>query len=114
MIDDIGKTMALTAKVQAALPMAAFATDHLRSALQQQSDKVFPRACSITEIRYMNDEGGIACHLDFGFSGTQNVYVVSITHLRFGRGNPLRREIEAYCKHRIKQLKKLDRGRASI
>jgi len=114
MIDDIRKTMALTEKMRAALPMEAMATKELRRALQEQSSKVFPRECSITEIRYMNDEGGIACHLDFGFSGMKNVYVVSITHLKFDRRKPLTREIEAYCKHRIKRLKKLNRGMASI
>ena len=114
MIDDIAKTMALTEKMQAALPMEAFATKEVRRALQEQSNKPFPRECNITEIRYMDDDGGIACHLDFGFSGIQNVYVISITHLKFDRRNPLTREIEAYCKHRIKRLKKLNRGMASI
>jgi hypothetical protein len=61
----------------------------------------------------LGDEGGIACHLDFGFSDTQNMQIVSITHLRFDRRNPLAREIEAYCKHRIKRLKKLHDGMAS-
>lgn len=114
MIDDIGKTIALAAKIQAALPMAAIATKELRGFLQQQSNIVFPRECDITEIRDMNDDGGIACQLDFGFSGPKNLYVVSITHLRFDSGNSLRREIEAYCKHRIKRLKKLNRGMDSI
>lgn len=114
MIDDIGKTMALIEKMRIALPLEAFATKELRKTLQNQSNKVFPRECSITEIRYMNDEGGISCHLDFAVSGTKNATVVSITHLRFDRRNPLTREIEAYCKYRVKKLKKLNRGMASI
>jgi hypothetical protein len=113
MIDDFEKTMLLTEKMRAALPMEAMATKDLREALQRQSSKIFPRECSITEIRYMNDEGGITCHLDFGFDGIKNAYVVSITHLKFDRRNPLTREIDAYCKHRIKRLKKLNRGIAS-
>ncbi len=47
------------------------------------------------------------CYLDFGFFDTPNVHIVSITHLKFGRKNPLSREIKAYCKHRIKRLRKL-------
>ena len=113
MIDDIGKTMALTEKMQVALPLDAFASEALRKTLHDQSNKDFPRECSVTEIRYLHDEGGITCHLDFGFSGTQNAYIVSITHLKFDRRHPLTREIEAYCKHRIKRLKKLNRGMAS-
>jgi DNA transposition AAA+ family ATPase len=114
MIDDIGKTMALMEKMRAALPLNALATKEVRKILQENSDKVFPRECGITEIRYMNDEGGIACHLDFGFSEEKNVVVISITHLRFYRRHPLTREIEAYCKHRVKRLKKQNRRMAPI
>jgi len=113
MIDDIEKSMALVERMQAALPMRAFANMELRRTLQEESKRVFPHECSVTEIRYMGDEGGLACHLDFGFSGTKKVYIVSITHLKFDRKNPLVREIEVYCKHRIKRLKKLHGGVAS-
>ncbi len=110
MIDDIDKSMALVGRMQAALPMRAFTSMELRRTLQEESKRVFPHECSVTEIRYMGDEGGIACHLDFGFSDTKNVHVVSITHLKFDRKNPLAREIESYRKHRIKRLKKLHGG----
>ena len=113
MIDDIEKSMALVERMQAALPMRAFANMELRRTLQEESKRIFPRECSVTEIRYMGDEGGLACHLDFGFSDTKDVYIVVITHLKFDRKNPLVREIEAYCKHRIKRLKKLYGGMAS-
>ena len=102
--------MVLVDRMQAALPMRAFTNMEVRRTLQEESKRVFPHECSVTEIRYMGDEGGLACHLDFGFSDSKNVYIVSITHLRFDRRNPLAREIEAYCKHRIKRLKKLDGG----
>ena len=113
MIDDIDKSMALVERMQAALPMRAFANMELRRTLQEESKRVFPHECSVTEIRYMGDDGGLACHLDFGFSDTKDVYIVSITHLKFDRKNPLVREIEAYCQHRIKRLKKLYGGMAS-
>ncbi len=99
--------------MRAALPMRAFTNMELRRTLQEESKRVFPHECSVTEIRYMGDEGGLVCHLDFGFSDTNQVYIVSITHLKFDRRNPLARDIEAYCKHRIKRLKKLHGGMAS-
>ncbi len=110
MIDDLEKAVALTEKMQATLPMRAIATKELRKMLQEKSDQSFPHECSVTEIRYMGEEGGISCHLDFGLNGSENVYVVSITHLKFDSKNPLTREIRAYCKHRIKRLKKLHGG----
>ena len=109
-IDDLEKTLALMENLRAALPMRAFATEPLRRTLEQNTKRDFPQSCGVTEVRYMGDEGGIACHLDFGFDDTKEVQIVSITHLRFDRRDPLAREIEAYRKHRIKRLKKLDRG----
>jgi hypothetical protein len=106
-IDDIEKSVALVERMRAALPMRAFTNMELRKTLQEGSKRVFPHECSVAEVRYMGDEGGIACILDFGFSDTKEVHIVSITHLTFDRSNPLAREIKAYCKHRIKRLKKL-------
>ncbi len=107
MIDDIEKSMALVERMQAAFPMQAFTTKRVRGTLRQDLKRDFPQECNVTEIRYMGDEGGIMCYLDFGLFNTPNVYIVSITHLNFNRKNPLSREIKAYCKHRIKRLRKL-------
>jgi len=112
-IDDLEKSMALVDRMQAALPMRAFTNTEVRRTLQEESKRVFPHECSVTEIRYMGDEGGLVCHLNFGFGDTMQVYIVSITHLKFDRRNPLARDIEAYCKRRIKHLKKLRGGMAS-
>ena len=102
-IDKLEKSVALVERIRRSLPMRAFTTKNLKSILQQD----FPDECSVTEVRYMGDEGGIACHLNFGFSDTKDVHIISITHLRFDRAHPLTREIEVYSKHRIKRLKKL-------
>jgi hypothetical protein len=107
MIDDIEKSAALVQGMRAALPMPAFTTPNLRETLQQHSKRSFPHECNVTEVRYMGDDGGIACHLDFGFTDTENAHIVSITHLKFDRKNSLSRKIEVYCKHRVKRLKKL-------
>lgn len=107
MIDDVEKSVTLVDRMRAALPMRAFTTMGLRRTLQQSSKQGSPHECRVTEVRYAGDEGGIACILDFGVNDTEKVHIVSITHLRFDRRHPLAGEIEAYCKHRIKRLKKL-------
>ena len=113
MIDDVERSVALVERMRAALPMRANTNIELRKILQEGSKRVFPHECSVTEISYMGDEGGIVCTLDFGFSDTKEAHIVSITHLRFDRRNPLARKIEAYCKHRIKRIKKLHGRMAS-
>ena len=110
MIDDVEKSVVLVERMRAALPLRAFMAKGLRRTLQQGSKQDFPHECSVTEVRYLGDEGGIACDLDFGFSDTKQVHIVSLTHLTVDRGHPLAREIEAYCKHRIKRIKKLHGG----
>ncbi len=98
-----------------ASPLGRGGVDICRSDRAGQAASISARApiCSVTEIRYMGDEGGLVCHLDFGFSDTKNLHIVSITHHKFDRRNPLAREIGAYCKHRIKRLKKLHGRMAS-
>ena len=113
MIDDMEKSVALMERMRAALPMRAVASVELLRTLQEESKRVFPRQCRVAEVMYLGDEGGISCTLDFDLGDTRNVHIVSITHLGFERGNPLAREIGAYCKHRIKRLKKLHRGMVS-
>ena len=113
MIDDVEKSVALMERMRAALPMGAVASVELRRTLQEESERVLPRQCRVTEVWYLGDEGGISCTLDLGFGGTKERHIVSITHLRFDRGNPLAWEIGAYCKHRIKRLKKLHHGMVS-
>ena len=102
MIDDVEKSAALVQRMRAALPMRAITNIELRRTLREASKRVFPHECSVTEIRYMGDEGGIACTLDFGFIDTKEKHIVSITHLRFDRKHPLAREV--YCKHRVKRI----------
>ena len=109
MIDIPDKTQALMARLEAALPVRARPTPEVLKTLRQQSPKLrFPRHCDITEIYYAGDEGGILCTLDFGLDDSKEVYVVSITHLRFGGIAPLSRAVVAYQRHRVKKLKRLD------
>ena len=108
MIDIPDKTEALMARLEAALPMPARPTPEALKALRQRSPELrFPRHCDITKIFYAGDEGGILCTLDFGLDDSKEVYVVSITHLRFGGIAPLSRAVVAYQRHRVKKLKRL-------
>ena len=108
MIDIPDKTEALMARLEAALPVPAKPTPEALKTLRQQSpEPPLPRHCDITAIYYAGDEGGILCTLDFGLDDSKEVYVVSITHLRFGGIAPLSRAVVAYQRHRVKKLKKL-------
>ncbi len=108
MIDNPDKTEALMARLEAGLPVRARPTPEALKTLRQQSPEPrFPRHCDITEIYYAGDEGGILCTLDFGLDDSKQVYVVSITHLRFDGYAPLSRAVVAYQRHRVKKLKQL-------
>ncbi len=106
MIDVPDKTEALIARLEAALPVRARPTPEAFKALRQQPPEPrFPRHCDITKIYYAGDEGGILCTLDFGLDDGKEVYVVSITHLRFDGKSALSRAVVAYQRHRVKKLK---------
>ena len=108
MIDNPDQTAALFAGLKASLPLPARPTAEALKTLRQQSPVLdFPRDCSITEIYYAGDEGGILCTLDFGLDHGKEVTIVSIAHLRFDRNAPLSREIARYQRHRVKKLKRL-------
>ena len=109
MIDIPDKTEALMARLEAALPVRARPTPEVLKTLRQQSPEPrFPRHCDITKIYYAGDEGGILCTLDFGLDDSKQVYVVSITHLRFDGKSALSRAVVAYQRHRVKKLKRLN------
>jgi len=106
-IDNLERTDALIERMRAALPMRAGLGIELKSHLMEQ----FPEAaetgqCTITDIIYSGDMGGILCCLDLSIPDNKQVYIASITHLAFGHGNPLARGIAAYQRRRIKRLRK--------
>ncbi|MBV8094496.1 MAG: hypothetical protein JO110_14985 [Acetobacteraceae bacterium] len=103
-IDNAEKTQRLFGSLQAALPVPAQVTPELAAAVANPASEI-PRACSITWISYLGDEGGIMCRLDFG-RDTENAVFASITQLRFDPLLPLAREIAAYQRHRIKLLRR--------
>ncbi len=110
MIDDLEKTESLMATMKQSLPIQANATQYLVKALAQKSPRIsMPNRCSVVDIVYTGDMGGILCYLDIGGADSKTPVIVSITHLTFNRKVSFVREIEAYQKHRIKKLKEQQR-----
>ena len=106
MIDDPRKTELLLSMLTEALPIEANITQYLAGELLEKSpDIAIPKKCSVTNVFYTGDMGGILCGLDMGGAEAKTAHVVSITHLTFDRRVPLSREIESYQRHRIKKLK---------
>ena len=106
MIDNPIIAMDLLDKLTAALPVPARLTPELQaSLLGRHMGAAIPSTCTITQLHYMGDEGGILCRLDLG-PGVEKAAFVSITHLRFDARLPLTRAITAYQKHRVKRLRR--------
>jgi hypothetical protein len=106
MIDDLEKTNFLLEKLKTVVPIEARLSHSLIRLLAEKSPEMpIPERCKVIDVFYTGDEGGIICCLDIGGLQTQDVNLVSITHLGFHRNTPLSREIDLYQRHRIKKLK---------
>lgn len=101
-IDDPEKTERLMEGLERLLPFKATFEEKVWQHLVKES-KV-PRgmmpSVSVEKLSYSGDYGGILCHL------AEHAVVCSLTHLRFAPAFSLSREIAAYQKHRVKNLKK--------
>jgi hypothetical protein len=111
MIDDLDTVERLMERMHAALPMRAHVGRDVLEVLRRKAPEAsLSHRCSVTEVRYAGDEGGILCTLDFDDQASKSAYIVSITHVGFDRRSPLWRDIEAYKKRRIKRLRRLQGG----
>jgi hypothetical protein len=59
----------------------------------------------VSDVSYAGDEGGIVCHIR-PKEATENAIVVSITHVRMHRKQPLAKAVFNCQKHRVKKIKK--------
>jgi hypothetical protein len=111
MIDNQDQVDRLMPKLEEALPLRARAAPGLLASMRGQApDAKLIDECTVLQVFYSGDEGGIVCALGFGDeSTTKQAFVVSITHLSFDPRLPVAREIAAYQKHRIKRLGRLKR-----
>ena len=109
MIDDPDRVDRLLDRMRAALPLPARMTPRLLATVRDQ-DPATPlaAACSVTQVDYAGDDGGIVCHLERGGGDEKGKLIVtSITHLEFDPRLPCARGIAAYQKHRIKRLRRI-------
>jgi len=107
MIDDPQKVDGLMDMLKSAPPIQTTISPSLGRLLVEQSPNIpIPWRCSVIDVVYSGDEGGILCCLDIGGADTPVAHLVSITHLSFRRHLPLAREIEVYQRHRNKKLKR--------
>ena len=105
MFDKPEKTRDLMTALKAALPFEVELTPeaiaHLRT---QQTPIVVKPKQIVSQISYAGDEGGILCHLLP--EETENAIIISMTHVRMHRKNPLAAAVFDYQRHRVKKLKK--------
>ncbi len=109
MLDKLEKTRELVDALKAALPFEVELTPHVIAHLRTQQPPVVVKPQQIvSQISYAGDEGGIVCHILP--EATENALIVSMTHVRMHRKNPLAAAVLDYQKHRVKKLKKQDGG----
>jgi len=102
MIDDQIEVQELIQAMEDLLPIQAYATPSLSQSLRQRGTAIKAnQAVQIDSVFNLGDEGGIACSI--GNFQTDAV-VVSITHLRFDKSNPLAVRIGAYQTHRSQRI----------
>jgi hypothetical protein len=99
------KTARLVAALKAAVP---FEVEFTPSAIvlmraQHIADNV-KSAQTVLKVSYAGDEGGILCHIEP--EETEEVIMISLTHVRVHRSLPLAAAVFDYQKHRVKKLKK--------
>ena len=105
MLDHLEKTARLMTAMKAAMPFEVELTSSVIATLRAQHNAggVKPRQV-VSKVSYAGDEGGILCHMER--EGTQNVIIISLTHVRMARTHPLAAAVFDYQKHRVKKLKK--------
>ena len=105
MLDKPEKTRELVEVLKAALPFEVELTPHAIAHLRSQeiANALEPRQ-TVSQVSYAGDEGGIVCHLLS--KETDNVIILSLTHVRVHRSLPFAADVFDYQKHRFKKLKK--------
>jgi hypothetical protein len=90
MLDKPEKTRELVDALKAALPFEIELTPEAIAGLRAQQPPVVVKPQQIvSQISYAGDEGGIVCHILP--EETKSAVIISMTHVRMRRRNPLRR-----------------------
>lgn len=105
MLDKQEKTRQLVAALKASLPFEVELTPEAVALLRSKgiAKAVEPRQI-VSEVYYGGDEAGVVCRILP--NETENVIMLSLTHVRVHRQNPFAAAVFDYQKHRVKRLKK--------
>ena len=104
MIDDYQQAMELMNTMKNCLPIPAYPSKELVSLLKQKNIKIKTnQRLEIIDVHYFGDEGGISCALKFPFK-TEEIYVISLTHLHPLANHILAKDIRRYQIQRIRNL----------
>jgi hypothetical protein len=103
MLDHPVKTARLLAELKAALPFTIALTEEVIALVGAQKGGALRASCTVTDLSYAGDEGGIMCHLAPSDGGG---VVISLTHVRVPPSMPLFPAIVGYQRHRVKKIKK--------
>lgn len=104
-IDDFKHAKELTQKLKQSTPFKVRPGKQLLKTMREKGEKASPKQeFDVTWVEYSGDEGGIMCALGDNETGKQ-VYVSSLTHLKFDPAHPLAEAVEAYQSRRIHGLK---------
>jgi hypothetical protein len=104
MLDDPERTQRLLTALRASLPFEVHLTPPLARLLRAQHVAFAGDRQTVSEVSYLGDEGGIACHM-VPPDGAKAA-IVSLTHVRIPPSMPLAAEVLRYQKHRVKKLRK--------
>lgn len=95
--------MELIEEMESCLPIPAYPSKELRRILRKAlKDIDINMELEITRVFDSGDVGGIVCTI----KENDQVFVVSLTHLRIKPDHPLSDKILAYQKQRIKRISK--------
>lgn len=106
-IDDYGQAIALTNKLEAALPFRVRPEKQMMGAVEDQRITT-STWLTVDSVFYSGDMGGITVTM-LPEQGTQ-AFAVSLTHVVFDAEHELAAEVKAYQKQRKQRLWLADRG----
>lgn len=108
-IDNYAEALALSNKLEAAIPFKVRPKKELVKLLHEQGKRVsLDDELEVTLVKYSGDMGGIMCTVGKNEQDKQAI-VTSLTHLRFDPTHPLADEVKEYQQNRIRGLKLQDR-----
>ncbi len=108
MLDNAKKTGTLVTSLKAAVPFEVELTPEVIEFLSTQQPAIVIKPQQIvSEISYAGDEGGIMCRIHP--KELNNAIIISISHVRMDRKQPLGAAVFDYQKDRAKNLEKQNR-----